>query len=228
MRVEVVAPEAYDEVAGDHLAEMVLAALDERRSASLAVSGGTTPDGPLTAFADHDLDWDRVHLFQVDERVAPDGHEDRNLTMLLGSLAQVLDRVTLDRMRVTDADLTDAAAAYADRLRSVAGTPARLDGIQLGLGTDGHTASLVPGDAVLEVSDTEVAVTGPYQGRQRLTLTAPTLRAARRRLWLVRGEDKAAAVRGLLAGDLALPATRVAQPGDVLLLDEPTSRAVRS
>jgi 6-phosphogluconolactonase len=154
-----------------------------------------------------------VTVFQVDERVAPDGDPDRNLTQIQSALpAAALERVR--PMPVHDPDLDAAAARYAAEL------PARLDLVHLGLGPDGHTASLVPGDAVLEVDDRSVAPTaGEYQGRRRLTLTYPAIDSARRVLWLVSGADKREALARLLAGDRSIPAGRVSAPEAVLVCD---------
>jgi 6-phosphogluconolactonase len=162
---------------------------------------------------------DAVTIFQVDERVAPDRDPDRNLTQVQAALsAAALERVR--PMPVLDDDLDAAAARYAADL------PERLDLIHLGLGPDGHTASLVPGDPVLEVTDRSVAPTaGEYQGRRRLTLTYPAIDAARRILWLVSGEDKREALARMLAGDRSIPAGRVAAPDGVVVCDRAAAPA---
>jgi 6-phosphogluconolactonase/glucosamine-6-phosphate isomerase/deaminase len=163
-----------------------------------------------------DIALDGVEIFQVDERIAPDGHPDRNLTLL----REHLPTAAFARVRpmpVTAEDVDAAAARYAAAL------PDALDLVHLGIGPDGHTASLVSGDPVLEVSDRGVAVTrGEYQGRRRMTLTYPTLRAARRIFWLVSGEDKREAVSRLLAGDRSIPAGRV-EASDALLFADPAA-----
>jgi 6-phosphogluconolactonase len=188
-------------------------AIGERGRFSLAVSGGKTPWPMFKLLAELEIDWDRVDLFQVDERVAPDGDADRNLTQLRRNLHQeALAR--LRPMPVTDEDLDAAALDYEAEL------PKPLDLVHLGLGPDGHTASLVPGDPVLEVTDRLVAPTGgEYQGRRRITLTYPALAEARRVFWLVAGEDKRDAVGKLLAGDPSIPAGRVDAPDAVVLAD---------
>ena len=157
------------------------------------------------------MPWAQVTIYQVDERVAPDGDPDRNLTHLLDSLP---DRTAEVRaMPVEAKDLEAAAAAYARSL------PDRFDLVHLGLGPDGHTASLVPGDAVLEVADRDVALTAPYQGRRRMTLTYPVLDRAREVLWLVTGEDKVDALRRLRAGDRSIPAGRIDAPRQLVIAD---------
>lgn len=158
------------------------------------------------------LQWERVTIYQVDERVAPEGDPDRNLTHLLQtiSLEGALD---VRPMPVTAPDLEAAAADYARAL------PEKLDLVHLGLGPDGHTASLVPGDSVLEVTDRAVAVTAPYQGRRRMTLTFAGIARAREVLWLVTGADKAGALARLLQGDRSIPAGRVAVHDTLVLAD---------
>lgn len=187
----------------------------------MAVSGGQTPWAMLRALADKQLPWDGVHLLQVDERVAPAGDPDRNLTHLRESL---LERVPLrpeqiHAMPVESQDLESAVSSYAATLREVAGSPAVLDLVHLGLGPDGHTASLVPRDPVLDVNDAAVALTGPYQGRRRMTLTYPVLNHARRVLWLVTGDEKAGMLVRLRDGDRSIPAGRVRQDHALVLAD---------
>ena len=181
-------------------------AIADRGRFALAVSGGSTPTRMLRALTLEDVPWDRVDLLQVDERVAPDGDDDRNLTALRESLTAP---ARVHPMPVERDDLEAAAKRYAETLASVAGSPPVLDLVHLGLGDDGHTASLVPGDPVLDVRDREVAISGPYQGRRRMTLTYPALDRARQVLWLVTGEGKAAMLARLHAGDAAIPAGRV-------------------
>ncbi len=206
--VRVTAPE-FDRRAADELADALTAALGERGSATLALSGGSTPWPVLDELVTRDLAWGDVAVWQVDERVAPPGHDDRNLT---GIVAHLADRVpvTLRAMPVGDDDLDRAARSYAATL------PEAFDVVQLGLGPDGHTASLVPDDPVLDVTDRAVAVAGPYQGRRRLTLTYPVLGRARRLVWLVPDDDKTEVVERLLAGDPSIPAGRV--PADRAVL----------
>jgi 6-phosphogluconolactonase len=193
----------------------------ERGRCALAFSGGATPWGAFGALAGEDVPWERVHLFQVDERVAPFGDPERNGSHLKEAL---IDRIAIPPanvhvMPVEAEDLAEGARRYEATLRQIAGTPPVLDLVQLGLGEDGHTASLFPGDAALEVIGRDVAVSGLHKGRRRMTLTFPAIDRARRILWLVTGSGKAAALEHLLAGDRSIPAGRVRSDRAVLLTD---------
>jgi 6-phosphogluconolactonase len=209
-----VAPDA-DAVArraAEYVAARARAAVAEHGRFTFAVSGGHTPWAMFAELAkEEDMPWADIELFQVDERVAPDGDPDRNLTHLRESIGDAPARV--HPMPVTDADLDAGAAAYATVL------PQRFDLVHLGLGPDGHTASLVPGDPVLAVADRLVAVTEPYQGHQRMTLTYPALTRADQLLWLVTGADKRDALSRLLAGDDSIPAGRVLALRSLVLAD---------
>jgi 6-phosphogluconolactonase len=203
------------------IAATARAAATARGRFSMAVSGGRTPWLMLRALADDELPWQQVQVFQVDERVAPAGNPDRNLAHLRASL---LDRVPLPAdhihaMPVEAADLDQGAEQYARTLREVAGSPPVLDLVHLGLGPDGHTASLVPGDPVLDVSDADVATTRPYQGRRRMTLTFPTINRSRLVLWLVTGGDKAQTLVRLRDGDRSIPGSRVRRDRALVLAD---------
>jgi 6-phosphogluconolactonase len=187
----------------------------------VAVSGGHTPWLMLRALAGEDVPWQSVHVVQVDERVAPEGHPDRNLTHIRENLlAQApLRPEQVHAMPVEAPDLQAAAARYARTLQDIAGSPPILDLVHLGLGPDGHTASLVPGDPVLDVTDADVALTGIYQGRRRMTLTYPIINRARRILWLVTGGEKAGMLQRLRDGDSSIPAGRVRQNQAVVIAD---------
>jgi 6-phosphogluconolactonase len=197
------------------------AAITARGSFVMAVSGGHTPWLMLRALAGEDVPWEGVHVVQVDERVAPAGDTDRNLTHLRESLLAKgsLRPEQIHAMPVEAPDLDSAAARYAATLQEIAGSPPVLDLVHLGLGPDGHTASLVPGDPVLQVTDADVALTGVYQGRRRMTLTYPILNRSRRVLWLVTGKDKAEMVGRLYAGDTSIPAGRVNRERALILAD---------
>jgi len=187
----------------------------------MAVSGGHTPWVMLRALAGEDVPWKSVHIAQVDERVAPAGDPDRNLTHLRESLLShaPLPPSQIHAMPVESTDLEGAAAAYAKTLETLAGTPPVLDLAHLGLGPDGHTASLVPGDPVLGVTDRDVALTGVYNGRRRMTLTFPMFNRSRRILWLVTGGEKAAMLPRLEAGDTTIPAGRIRRDAAWILAD---------
>jgi 6-phosphogluconolactonase len=197
------------------------AAVDARGRFVMAVSGGHTPWLMLRALAHEDVPWEAVHIVQVDERVAPAGDPDRNLTHLRESLIEQtsLYPEMIHAMPVESPDLDLAAAQYAASLKQLTGSPPVLDLVHLGLGPDGHTASLVPGDPVLNVTDADVAITGVYQGRRRMTLTYPIINRSLRILWLVTGNDKAAMVRRLIDEDTSIPAGRVNRSYALILAD---------
>jgi len=197
------------------------AAVAARDSFVMAVSGGHTPWIMLRDLAQENLPWNALHIVQVDERVAPAGDTDRNLTHLRESLLSQapLRPEQIHAMPVESMDLQDAAEQYAQVLRSIAGSPPVLDLVHLGIGPDGHTASLVPADPVLNVNDADVALTGIYQGRRRMTLTYPVLNRSRRILWLVTGRDKAEMLPRLYEGDQSIPAGRISQQQAVVFAD---------
>jgi 6-phosphogluconolactonase len=210
---------ADDRGASRRAAEIIAAAgqkaVAERGEFALALSGGKTPWEMVALLGDlEEMPWEKTRIFQVDERVAPPGDDARNLTHLVQMLS-LPHQATLRPMPVTSSDLEAAAAEYESQL------PERLDFVHLGLGPDGHTASLVPDDPVLEVTDRRVALTGgEYQGHRRMTLTYPELAAARRILWLTFGEKAREPLARLLAGDRSIPAGRVENDEMVLVADE--------
>jgi 6-phosphogluconolactonase len=175
----------------------------------------------LRALGTADVPWPAVHVVQVDERVAPEGHPDRNLTHLRESLLDNAPLVPeqIHAMPVELPDLQAAAAQYSETLRQIAGSPPVLDLVHLGLGPDGHTASLVPGDPVLNVETADVAITGVYQGRRRVTLTYPMINRSRRILWVVTGDEKAQMLNRLLDGDESIPAGRVSRERALVIAD---------
>ena len=211
--------EAVAERGAELVAERAAEAVADHGTFTFAVSGGRTPWAMFAHLAGK-MPWEKVTIFQVDERVAPEGDPDRNLTQLQRSLPPG-GAADVRAMPVEDDDLERAAADYASAL------PDALDLVHLGLGPDGHTASLIPGDPVLEVRDRAVAVTGEYQGRRRMTLTYPTLERARHELWLVTGEDKVDALRRLLASDRSIPAGRLKATHSLVLADEAAAGSSR-
>ena len=220
--------EVFDDVdavaraAAATIADDARTAIAARGRFVLAVSGGHTPWIMLRALAAEDVPWACVHVCQVDERVAPEGHPDLNLTHLRESLLQhaPLRSEQIHAMPVEMPDLEAAATQYALALRVIAGSLPVLDLVHLGLGPDGHTASLVPGDPVLDVTNMDVAPTGVYQGRRRMTLTYPTLNRARRILWVVTGSEKVDMLRRLRDGDVSIPAGRVRGEPALVLADQ--------
>lgn len=212
--------------AADLIAARARAAVAARGQFVWAVSGGRTPALMLRALARADVPWHSVHVVQVDERIAPAGHVDRNLTGLRENLIELVG-LTADRvhaMPVESADLDSAATSYAQALSAIAGVPPVLDLVHLGIGPDGHTASLFPGDAVLDVADVDVAVTGVCLGRRRMTLTLPMVNRSREILWVVTGADKAPMLARLLAGDQSIPAGRVDQVNARVIADRASLR----
>jgi 6-phosphogluconolactonase len=222
MKVEVlIDADAVAREAGKVVAAEARAAVAARGRFIMAVSGGLTPWPMLRALASEDVPWPDVHVVQVDERVAPAGDSDRNLTRLHASLLEhaSLPVEQIHAMPVEAPDLEAAAGRYARLLEEIAGTPPVLDLAHLGLGADGHTASLVPNDPILNVADRDVALTGLYMKRHRMTLTYPMLNRARRILWLVTGAEKAGMLSRLLAADATIPAGRVRQEQALVLAD---------
>jgi 6-phosphogluconolactonase len=174
----------------------------------------------LRALTAEEVPWQNVYVAQVDERVAPAGDPDRNLTHLSESLHAPLRPEQILAMPVESPDLEAAATRYAATLREIAGSPPVLDLVHLGLGPDGHTASLVPGDPVLDVKSADVALTGTYQGRRRMTLTYPIINRSRQILWLVTGSEKVEMLGRLRKGDPSIPAGRVRQDQAVVFADK--------
>lgn len=187
-------------------------ALGAKPRVSMAVSGGSTPWPIFRSLARTPIDWQRVDVYQVDERVAPDGNPARNLTGLREAL---LDRIpaVVHPMPVDEPNLDAAAERYAADLPEV------LDVVHLGLGDDGHTASLVPGDPVLAITDRAVALTAPYRGHRRMTLTFPALARAASIVWIAAGTEKAPMIQRLIDADPSIPAGRVPRERAVLLTD---------
>jgi 6-phosphogluconolactonase len=222
MKIDVLADaDSVARAAASMIAEKARSGVAARGRFIMAVSGGRTPWMMLRALSNQDMPWEKVHVVQVDERVAPSGHQDRNLTHLYDSLLKQV-RLPMDHiyaMPVEAVDLEAAAAQYAAKLQEIAGSPPVLDLVHLGLGSDGHTASLVPGDSVLDVTDTDVALTGLYQGRRRMTLTYSILNRSRCILWLVTGSEKARMLARLRDGDLSIPAGLVHREQAIVLAD---------
>jgi len=231
MNIEVHCDEqSVADAAATRIANLARAAVAARGRFIMAVSGGRTPWLMLHALADAQLPWEKIHVVQVDERVASATDPQRNLVHLRESL---LDRMLLPAenvhaMPVEAADLEHAAGQYAQTLCGLAGQPPVLDLVHLGLGADGHTASLVPGDPALAVTDADVAMTNPYQGRRRMTLTFPIINRSRQVLWLVTGREKAGALARLRGDDPAIPASQVRKDRALVLADRAAAAELES
>ena len=222
MKINVLADaDSVARAAASMIAEKARSGVATRGRFIMAVSGGRTPWMMLRALSHQDMPWEKVHVVQVDERVAPAGHPDRNLTHLRDSLLThaPLPMNHIYAMPVEADDLEAAAAQYAATLQEIAGSPPVLDLVHLGLGPDGHTASLIPGDPVLKVVEADVALTGMYQGRRRMTLTYPILNRSRCILWLVTGSEKAGMLARLRDGDQSIPAGLVHREQAIVLAD---------
>ena len=204
------------------IAEAARRALGKQERFLLALSGGRTPGRMFNHLAAERLPWSRIHILQVDERVAPADTHERSLTGLKLNLLMQGEhpRPVLHPMPVEMADLEAGARAYAHTLERLAGAPPVVDLVQLGLGSDGHTASLVPGDTALDAADRDVAVTGPYKGCGRMTMTFPLINRARAVVWLVTGGEKAEMLARLRAGDTSMPAGRIRRTEAVVFADQ--------
>jgi 6-phosphogluconolactonase len=209
------------ENAAAYLEQLIRETLTQKKTFSMAISGGRTPWEMLKILSKASLPWQRVNLFQVDERVAPDGHADRNLSQLFQAIegSSLVTRLRIFPMPVTADDLDVAAEDYSQLIHEITEGEG-LDLIHLGMGSDGHTASLVPGDGVLQVNDRGVACTeNLYQGRIRMTLTYPLLNSAKQILWIVTGAEKQEMVQLLLKQDTSIPAGIVNQANALLMMD---------
>lgn len=213
-------PESVARSAATFIANAARAAVASRGKFVLAISGGRTPWLMLRLLAAEELPWPAIYIVQVDERVAPTDNPDRNLTHVRDCLRGSEAAGRIYPMPVEAADLVEAASEYAATLEKIAGSPPELDLVHLGLGADGHTASLVPSDPVLHFIAPDVATTDVYQGRRRITLTYPIINRARQILWVVTGSEKAPVLRRMLDGDESIPAGRVRQERASVVADE--------
>ena len=210
--------------AAAHIAARARAAVSGHGAFCIALSGGRTPWKMLECLVGLELPWDRIHVFQVDERVAPHGDSDRNATKLAAILgASRLPYTNLHLMPVTDEDRRRGCDAYSQVMARHT-RDGGLDLVHLGLGEDGHTASLVPGDRVIDVADRDVATAGPYQGRLRMTLTRPAIDKAAERMWVVTGASKAEMLARLQVGDATIPAGRISRRNSIVFADDAAVR----
>jgi 6-phosphogluconolactonase len=196
-----------------------IAAVAPGQRFAMAISGGASPWAMFAALSTHpEIGWESVDIWQVDERIAPAGDSERSLTHQAENLPpQAFARVR--PMPVDDLVGADDAAMSAAADRYAATLPTTFDLVHLGLGEDGHTASLLPGDGAADVRDKDVAITGEYNGRRRMTLTFPVLDHALFALWIVTGADKARVLRKFSDGDSMLPAAHVNARERVVIAD---------
>lgn len=224
-------PEELAGAAAREFTDRAAEAIEERGRFAVVLAGGSTPKamyGILARDYANSLDWSKVHVFFGDERtVAPD-HEDSNYRMAREAL---LDHVRVGSVHRMRCELTpdEAAAAYEEQLREFFGGIPQFDLILLGIGGDGHTASLFPETPALEVQDRWVVANPvPKLDTTRVTLTVPVINAAQSVVFLVAGEDKAEALKEILEGDAdprEYPATLVRPPtGPDWMLDHAAAR----
>lgn len=215
--IEVVSADRWASRAADVFATAITAAVDLRGHCVLALSGGSTPMPVFLELGTRELPWEDVVITQVDERVAPAGSPERNLV----GQQEALGHLPVEWLPLSvEGPIRREIATMLRSLRNVAGDPAVLDVVHLGLGEDGHTASLVPGDPVLEETERTLALTGEYQGTRRLTFTRPMLDRARLTVWLVKGEEKAPALQALVKGDQSIPASLLKPQNSLIIADE--------
>ena len=218
--------EGASQAAAEFIAAAIRSSLLRQDRFLLALSGGRTPGRMFNHLAAERVPWSRVHILQADERVAPVGGAERSLTGLERNLLHSdLPHPEVHPMPVERADLEAGARSYARTLQQLVGVPPVVDLVHLGLGADGHAASLVPGDPALDVTDRDVAVTGPYKGCRRMTLTFPLLNRARSIVWLVTGDEKAAMLARLSAGDASVPAGRIRRDSALVFADAAAAQA---
>lgn len=220
-------PENVASAAAVYIGELAQHCISERGRFSIALSGGTTPWQMLRSLSGQAHDWDRWHVFQVDERVAPADDESRNLLQIRKNFTDKTGTgIRLHAMAVEAPNLDAAADRYSSELQAHCGHPPVLDLVQLGMGADGHTASLVPGDPVLDVEHADVAISATYQGCRRMTLTYPVINRARHVAWLITGGGKTPALRQMLQQDTSIPAARVSQEHAVVFADNAAAATI--
>jgi 6-phosphogluconolactonase len=204
-------PAALAKAAAAYVAERARAVEARGATFTFALSGGKSPWAMFETLAHDDLDWAATRIYQVDERVVAESNDLRNLKSLRAALAGT--NAPIEAMDVGAEDLEGACWNYGALL------PERFDLVHLGVGPDGHCASLVPGDPVLDLTDQLVALAGPYQDTLRMTLTYPALARADQLLWLISGEDKREALAKLLDSDPSIPAGRVQAGASLIMAD---------
>jgi 6-phosphogluconolactonase len=215
---------------GAHMiAELIREKITKKGFFTMAISGGRTPWEMIKILGKENLPWEKVYVFQVDERIAPDGSADRNLTQFFQTIqgTRLITRLNIFPMPVIAENLEDACAEYAKHIQEVTQN-GQLDLVHLGMGADGHTASLIPSDPVCDVVNRDVALTSePYQGRVRMTLTYPVINRAEKILWLLTGKEKADMVQRLIEKDPEIPAGKVAQDQAIIMADEAAAASLK-
>jgi 6-phosphogluconolactonase len=207
-------PAAMAEACASAIAERAISSVESRGIFNLALAGGSTPRGVYEHLAKLALDWSKVHLFWSDERCVPPNNEASNYKMAKQSLIDqiVIPDANIHRMR-GELDPAEAAVAYRAELNAhfgESGVP-RFDLVLLGLGEDGHTASLFPGTEAVKRGD-ELVVENyvPLNDAWRLTFTFTLINNAREVFFLVTGEAKAAVAKGIIeVSNSRLPASAV-------------------
>ena len=214
--------------AARYIGQLARRSIAAREQFTVALSGGRTPWRMLQILAKQEQDWDHWQVFQVDERVAPEGHESRNLVHIRRNFVDLtgMRSTRLHPMEVEDPDLGSAAERYAAELQAHCSDPPVLDLVVLGIGADGHMASLVPGDPALGIDDADVGISAEYQGQRRMTLTLPIINRAREIVWLVTGSEKTEALKKMLGQDRSIPASLVVQENAIVFADEAAAGTV--
>ncbi len=222
--VETASTDQWASRGADALDFAIRSAVELRGQCVVGLSGGDTPLPVFTELATRHLPWDQVIFTQVDERLVPAHDPARNLA----AQQAAFDGCPVRWLPLpVDDPSSNGIDAFVESLGEVSGQPPQIDVVHLGLGSDGHTGSLVPGDAVLDIEDRDVALTEPYQGHARLTMTRPILDRARLLVWLVEGPLKAAILARLVHGDATIPAGKLEPQQSIVVADSAASAAAR-
>ncbi|MEX2122559.1 MAG: 6-phosphogluconolactonase [Woeseia sp.] len=218
------------QAAAEFIARRLTLAIEARARATLAISGGRSPWKMFECLAGHGVEWSAVHVFQVDERIVPVDHAERNWKRFLESpLSRRIRDANRHPMPVAMVEKEDAELAIGDYSRTLndfAGAPPVLDVVHLGIGADGHTASLFADDAPLHDTRHWVGVSRRHEGHRRLTLTLPVLNRAQSVVWFAVGASRRAVLARLHAGDPEIPASHVQRERAVCFTDLAAAPAI--